>query len=80
MFQKLTPEHVEATMLAFAMSLANLSNGLIPKAIGLLINQYFKISNDDMSDYYKLKIVIIFGCLYELLLVRLIPTNSEIKK
>ena len=29
MFQKMTPPHVEATMMAFSASVMNLSNGLV---------------------------------------------------
>jgi len=38
-FNKITPESVEATMMAFSASCVNLSRGTIPDMIGLAINK-----------------------------------------
>jgi hypothetical protein len=81
MIQKVTAKHVEATMLALAFSLCNISNGLLPKFTGFLVNDNItQVTKEDMGDYWKLKIVLIVSCAYELCLIRLIPWSSEVKK
>ena len=43
-FQKMTPPHVEATMMAFSTSVINLSNGLVGQLIGVWINSYVGVT------------------------------------
>ena len=57
MFQKMTPLNVEATMMAFAGSVLNVTNGVIPRLIGVFINMFVGVSKDNMSNYYILKII-----------------------
>lgn len=54
-FQKITPPHVEATMMALSASIVNLSRGFLGETTGAFINHYFiGVTKNDMSNYYLL--------------------------
>ena len=79
LFQKLTPPHVETTMVAFSASVFNISLGLIGQMIGVGVNKlFFGVSEKDMSKYPLLGWMGVCFTVYEYLLIRIIPTNKEI--
>ena len=79
LFQKLTPLNVEATMMAFAASVVNLSRGLVGKLSAIAINSYFVgVEKDKMENYYMLKIIAIVACFYQIAIVKLIPLKNDI--
>ena len=49
--------HVETTMIAFAASLMNLTNGVIGKLVGVFFNLFVGVTKDDLSNYWKLKVI-----------------------
>ena len=69
-------------MMAFSASIVNMSNGLMGAITGRFINKYFlKVNEENLHEkYYIIPIVQICCCFYELLIIRLIPTNQEIKE
>ena len=81
LFQKMTPMNVEATMMAFSASVVNMSNGLMGSLTGYILNKYFfQVTKENLHErYYIIPIIQIFCCFYELVIIRLIPTNEEIK-
>ena len=80
MFQKMTPPHVEATMMAFSASVMNLSNGLVGQLIGVFINKHFVgVTEKDLSNFSKLAWISIFFGIYKLFVIRFIPKMAEIK-
>ena len=58
LFQKLTPLNVEATMMAFAASVVNLSQGVIGKLSAIAINHFVGVEKGNMQNYYVLKVVL----------------------
>lgn len=57
-FQKITPQHVEATMMALSASIVNLSRGFLGDCTGAFINhQFVKVTKEDMSNYYILSLI-----------------------
>lgn len=79
LFQKLTPPHVEATMMAFSASIVNMSRGLIGQLTGVAINKLFlHITQDDLSNYYLLPFISLGCAMYEFWIIKLIPVQSEI--
>mmetsp|Transcript_15703 Transcript_15703/g.26472 ORF Transcript_15703/g.26472 Transcript_15703/m.26472 type:complete len:129 (-) Transcript_15703:181-567(-) len=81
LFQRLTPDHVESTMMAFAASAVNLSNGLVGDLMGVAINDWFVgVSGSDLSKYYQLSLVSIVFVIYELFIIRLIPLREDVEK
>jgi hypothetical protein len=53
--QKLAPDHVEATMMAFSASIINMSNGIIGGLTGYYINKWFVgVEEDNLSKYWIL--------------------------
>jgi hypothetical protein len=57
-FQKVTPSHVEATMMALSASIVNLSRGFLGDCTGVFINHYFiKVTKEDMGNYYMLSCI-----------------------
>ena len=79
MFQKMTPPHVEATMMAFSASVMNLSNGLVGQLVGVWINSYVGVSKDNLSNYHYLAWISLFFGFYKLLVIQFIPKMAEIK-
>ena len=66
-------------MMAFSASICNLSNGLIGNMVGVFVNKVFVgVTENDMSRYYVLTLISLVSCLYELIIIRLIPIQSEI--
>ena len=66
-FNKITPPHVEATMMALNASIVNLSRGAMGETTGYFINKYFvKINKEDFikdevtKNYYILALISIF--------------------
>ena len=77
----MTPERVEATMMAFATSCMNLSAGGLPEILGLTINKWFLgISEDDLSNYYLVPVILLFATLYEIMIIRFIPLMKDIQQ
>ena len=60
-FQKMTPPHVEATMMAFSTTIVNMSYGFVGSFSGYIINKYFlQITKENLHDkYYLIPIVLI---------------------
>ena len=78
--QRLAPEHVEATMMAFSASIINMSNGLIGSFTGYYINKWFVGCNkDDLSKYWILVCIGIGSCIFEFFFIHLVPTKDEIE-
>ena len=74
MFQKITPAHVETTMMAFSASVVNLSRGLIGQLTGAAINKYLVgVTEKNMGNYYVLTLIGFGSVIYELFIIRLIP-------
>jgi hypothetical protein len=80
LFQKLTPEHVESTMMALSASIMNLANGFTGAMLGAFVNHNFiGITNDNVATKFNICIYItIAGTIYQTLLIPMIPTRSEI--
>ena len=76
---KITPKHIEAT--SFAL-LAGVSNLRIPirAEIGSFINDnYVGVTQEDLSNYYKLVAINFIGSFIPLLFLRLIPTKAQVE-
>ena len=56
--------HVEVTMIAFAASILNMANGVVGKLTGIFFNLFIKVSKEDMSHYYILKVINIVSYLW----------------
>ena len=89
LFQKLVPDHVEATMMALSASVINLSRGLMGDLMGVFINKTFigitekdfeHAEKDTVTDYYKLKMITFVSIVYEFLIIPMIPVKAEINK
>jgi hypothetical protein len=81
MFQRITPDHVEATMMAIAMSILNISNGLVGDIIGAFVNDtWVGVTAEDLSKYYILNYITLGAVFYEILLIRLIPLRKEVEE
>jgi hypothetical protein len=79
LFQKLTPPHVETTMMAFSMSVVNLTMGFTGNIIGVFINKVFVgVTSEDLSKFYLLSLISVGFYIYQFFLIRLIPTRVEI--
>jgi hypothetical protein len=77
---KMTPHHIEATMIALATSLMNMSRAFMGELIGAWINKVFVgVDNSNVSTQYIYLIYFTMaGAIYHLLIVRVIPTEEEI--
>ena len=81
LFQKMTPENVESTMMAFSASVINLSRGVIGSLTGAAINKYLVgVTEDDLSKLYILALIDLCSCFYELLIIPMIPTKKDIEE
>ena len=79
-FQRLIPEHVEVTMMAFATSFYEFTSGIISNMMGVLINKYFVgVDEDNLSDYYKLVLIQICCSLVLIFMAKLIPNRQELE-
>lgn len=74
----MTPLNVEATMMAFAGSVLNITNGVIPRLMGVFINLFVGVEKGNMSNYYILKIINILFYFYMVALICLIPKKKDI--
>lgn len=79
LFQKLIPPHVESTMSAFSAGIVNISNGLLGQMIGVAVNKWFiGVTSDDLTNYPAIPLIGLGCCFYELLIIQLIPVQSDI--
>ena len=78
LFAKLTPAHVEATMMAFTGSCTACIMPL-SKMMGVLINKNtINVSTDNLGDLYKLYLIQMLFCLVPLIYIRLLPTWAQV--
>ena len=84
LFQKLAPDHVEATIMALSASLVNTSRGLMADLVGVAINKQFvgidqkdfeNLTTESVTRCYILSLIGIVGCFYEFSIIPLIPTR-----
>ena len=87
LFQKLVPDHVEATMMALSASTINLSRGLMGDLMGVFVNSSFVgitekdfdgVTLETVTPYYILVFIGFMSCLYEFTIIPLIPIKAEI--
>ena len=58
LLQKIIPTYVEATMMAFSITLVNLSLGALGNIMGLVINKYFVgVTKDNLSNMWVLIVI-----------------------
>jgi hypothetical protein len=70
LFQKMTPAHVEATMMAFSASVMNISNGLLGSVIGVGVNKWLVgVTSTDLSNYSSLIYIQLLFSFYQLAVV-----------
>jgi len=80
LFQKMAPEHVESTVMAFSASIVNLSRGFLGELTGAYINKQF-IGIDGTNVGEKFYIIIYLGffmAIYNFYMIKLIPLQKEI--
>lgn len=89
LFQKLAPDHVEATMMALSASVCNLSEGLMANLSGVFVNKSFVgltqadfegATQGTVTRYHLLVSIGFISCLYEFLIIPLIPLKTEIQE
>ena len=79
LLQKIIPSYVEATMMAFSITLVNLSINFIGNITGLLVNKYFVgVTSTNLKNMYMLPSILIFFRFYCFVVIQLIPLNSDI--
>ena len=77
---KLIPTHVEASVYAIAVSIANTAFYLLSSWMCLFWNLFFGITSKDMSNLYKLCIVQVFLSACTIFYVRFVPDWSTVFK
>ena len=78
---QITAPGVESTMGSVGNTMGMLK-GMGKAITGVIINKaFFDIKRETIHDYYKLAAVEIIGCFIPLLfMVKMIPTNAEVKE
>ena len=63
-------------------STIGMMKGLLKSLSGVILNvSLFNVSRSSINDYYKLALVEVIGCCIPLLyMVKMLPTNAEVKK
>ena len=81
LFQKMVPDNVEATMMAIAAGVINFSRGTMPEMSGIFFNQFIGLSDKNLTteNYKWVQIIPLLFTFWELLIIRLIPLNSDIE-
>ena len=81
LFAKLVPESIESSIFALLTGLLNLFFGIIGKVIGNLINAiFFKVSQENLTDLWKLYVVQSVCCLLPLLFLWVLPGRQEVEE
>ena len=77
-FAKLVPTSIESSMFAMLTGLINLSFQFLSKILGVLINMFFGVTNENLVDLWKLYLIQSICGLLPLALLWLLPTPEEI--
>ena len=77
-FAKLVPTSIESSMFAMITGLINLGFQFLSKQIGLLINKFVGVSNDNLTDLWKLFFIQSICSLLPLTFLWLLPTKEEV--
>lgn len=81
LFQKLTPDHVEATMMAFYASVVNTSNSMLGEMTGVWVNEKFiGVSKDNMDRYIYVWYVGVATMIVQIFFIRLIPVQADVDR
>jgi len=77
---QITAPGVESTMGSFGSTIG-MMKGMFKSLSGVIVNiSLFNVSRDSINDYYKLALVEVIGCCIPLLyMVKMLPTNAEVK-
>ena len=77
---RITPNNIEASILAIFTGLGNLGFGLIGTLMGNFWGSYFRIDGNNLENLYLGLTVKLFCSLLPLLMLNLLPNKEEIAK
>ena len=78
LFAKLIPENIESSMFALLTGLMNFSNGFLSPQLGNFYNHFIGVTQDNLTDLWKLCVIETCTELIPLFFITLIPTRAEV--
>ena len=79
LFAKIIPPNIESAMFALVSGFINLSYWFLARVIGVIVNKFFGVTRENLSEVWKLFLVQAITALVPLAFIWLLPTKAEIK-